>query len=153
MCGPEIGVASTKAYTSQIIAITLMALKVGEDRVSTQERREQIIQGLKDLPALVTKTLGTSKTVLDIATSIKEKKSLLVMGRGYHYGTALEGALKIKEISYVHCEGVLSGELKVSYITTYISIIQAYTYIVSLCIDLVRLQALTRHVAWTSCSC
>jgi len=112
MCGPEIGVASTKAYTSQIIAITLMALKVGEDRVSTQERREQIIQGLKDLPALVTKTLGTSKTVLDIATKIKDKKSLLVMGRGYHYGTALEGALKIKEISYVHCEGVLSGELK-----------------------------------------
>jgi len=112
MCGPEIGVASTKAYTSQIIAITMMALKVGEDRVSTQERRHSIIQALKDLPKMVTKVLEREKEVKEIAAKIKDKKSLLVMGRGFHYGTALEGALKIKEISYMHCEGVLSGELK-----------------------------------------
>jgi len=112
MCGPEIGVASTKAYTSQIIAITLMALKVGEDRISLHERRVSIIQGLKLLPELVSKTLQSEQVVRDIAEKIYMKKSLLVMGRGYHYGTALEGALKIKEISYIHCEGVLSGELK-----------------------------------------
>eukprot|EP01114_Cavostelium_apophysatum_P018598 TRINITY_DN578_c0_g1_i1.p1 TRINITY_DN578_c0_g1~~TRINITY_DN578_c0_g1_i1.p1 ORF type:complete len:667 (-),score=231.33 TRINITY_DN578_c0_g1_i1:115-2115(-) len=112
MCGPEIGVASTKAYTSQIIAITLMALKIGEDKVSTQARRDEIIQGLKELPKLVSKVLEREKTIKDIAAKIYEKKSLLVMGRGNHYGTCLEGALKIKEISYMHCEGVLSGELK-----------------------------------------
>lgn len=112
MCGPEIGVASTKAYTSQIIAITLMALKIGEDKISTKERRESIIDSLRDLPKLVARTLETEKSIKDIASKIYEKKSLLVMGRGYHYGTCLEGALKIKEISYMHCEGVLSGELK-----------------------------------------
>jgi len=112
MCGPEIGVASTKAYTSQIIAITLFALKVGDDRVSTTARRNEIIQGLKELPNLVGKALESSAAVKDIASKIYEKKSLLVMGRGYHYGTALEAALKIKELSYMHCEGVMSGELK-----------------------------------------
>jgi len=112
MCGPEIGVASTKAYTSQIIAITLMALKIGEDRISTQVRRDAIIQGLKELPTLVGKVLERDQVIKDIAKKIHLKKSLLVMGRGYHYGTCLEGALKIKEISYMHCEGVLSGELK-----------------------------------------
>jgi len=112
MCGPEIGVASTKAYTSQIIAITLMALKIGEDKTSTLERRESIIQGLRELPKLVAKTLEKDGKVKEIAAKIFEKKSLLVMGRGYQYGTCLEGALKIKEISYMHCEGVMSGELK-----------------------------------------
>jgi len=112
MCGPEIGVASTKAYTSQMVAITLMALKIGEDRISTKERRESIIQGLKELPSLVGKALESDKTVKEICSKIFKKKSLLVMGRGFQYGTCLEAALKIKEISYMHCEGVLSGELK-----------------------------------------
>jgi len=112
MCGPEIGVASTKAYTSQLIALTLMALKVGEDRVSTSERRTQIIQGLKELPKIISSVLSKEPQIKQIAKKIYKKNSLLVMGRGYHYGTCMEGALKIKEISYVHCEGVLSGELK-----------------------------------------
>jgi len=112
MCGPEIGVASTKAYTSQIIAITLFALKIGEDRVSNVDRRNEIIQSLKTLTEKISKVLETEPQILAIAKKMQDTKSLLVMGRGFHFGTCLEGALKIKEISYVHCEGVMSGELK-----------------------------------------
>jgi len=112
MCGPEIGVASTKAYTSQIIAITLMALKLGEDKVSSQSRRVEIIQGLKDLPNLISQVLNKDSDIKRIANVLQDKKSLLLMGRGYNHSTCLEGALKIKEISYLHCEGILSGELK-----------------------------------------
>jgi len=112
MCGPEIGVASTKAYTSQIIAISLMALKLGENRVTSTQRCLDIIQALKQLPQLIDKVLAQDKQVKKVAERIVEKKSLLVMGRGYNYATCLEGALKIKEISYMHCEGVLAGELK-----------------------------------------
>jgi len=111
-CGPEIGVASTKAYTSQIIALLLFALQVGEDNEPSKKRRESIIHGLQGLPALVHKTLALDAQVVDISNSIKGQRSLLIMGRGYQFATCLEGALKIKEISYMHSEGVLAGELK-----------------------------------------
>ncbi|OAA49453.1 glutamine:fructose-6-phosphate amidotransferase [Metarhizium rileyi] len=111
--GPEIGVASTKAYTSQFIAMVMFALSLSEDRVSKKERREEIMQGLANVSSQI-------KTILELDQPIKEmcekvfrnQKSLLLLGRGSQFSTALEGALKIKEISYLHCEAVMSGELK-----------------------------------------
>lgn len=111
-CGPEIGVASTKAYTSQFIAITLLALKLGEDSISSLERRKEIIKGLHDLPKLVNKALNLEPQVKEIAKQIKDAKSLFIMGRAFQQATVLEAALKIKELTYMHSEGILSGELK-----------------------------------------
>ncbi|KAI0754430.1 L-glutamine D-fructose 6-phosphate amidotransferase [Daedaleopsis nitida] len=111
--GPEIGVASTKAYTSQYIALLLMALQLSEDRISLTERRNQIIEGLHALPGQIKKVLDGDKGLQEIATGVlANQRSLLLMGRGYQYATCLEGALKIKEISYMHSEGILAGELK-----------------------------------------
>lgn len=111
--GPEIGVASTKAYTSKYIALVMIALSLSNDFLSKRERHVEIIQGLKKIPEQI-------KTVLQLEDKIKslcneflnEQKSLLLLGRGFQFATALEGALKIKEISYMHSEGVLAGELK-----------------------------------------
>ncbi|KAG8933874.1 glutamine--fructose-6-phosphate transaminase (isomerizing) [Tulasnella sp. 419] len=111
--GPEIGVASTKAYTSQYIALIMMALQLSEDRISLTERRNQIIDGLHELPAQVNQILASDKLLQQLAKeTLINSKSLLIMGRGYQYATCLEGALKIKEISYTHSEGILAGELK-----------------------------------------
>uniref|UniRef100_A0A7E4VFM4 Glutamine--fructose-6-phosphate transaminase (isomerizing) n=1 Tax=Panagrellus redivivus TaxID=6233 RepID=A0A7E4VFM4_PANRE len=110
--GPEIGVASTKAYTSQIIAIIMFALNMSDDRISLRERRAHIISELGKLPSYIETVLKLDEQVLSIAKEIYKEKSLLVMGRGYNFATCLEGALKIKELSYMHCEGILSGELK-----------------------------------------
>ncbi|KAH8736818.1 hypothetical protein BGZ61DRAFT_437092 [Ilyonectria robusta] len=111
--GPEIGVASTKAYTSQFIAMVMFALSLSEDRASKKARREEIMEGLSKISDQI-------KTILNLDSSIKtlcektfqNQKSLLLLGRGSQFSTALEGALKIKEISYLHCEAVMSGELK-----------------------------------------
>ncbi|KAJ7108741.1 hypothetical protein C8R44DRAFT_834120 [Mycena epipterygia] len=110
--GPEVGVASTKAYTSQYIALLLMALQLSEDRISFSERRNQIIDGLHSMPGMIKKVLDQDKSLQQLAATIADNKSLLLMGRGYQYATCLEGALKIKEISYMHSEGILAGELK-----------------------------------------
>ncbi|KAF7228124.1 glutamine--fructose-6-phosphate aminotransferase [isomerizing] 2 isoform X1 [Nothobranchius furzeri] len=110
--GPEIGVASTKAYTSQFVALIMFGLMMSEDRLSLQKRRQEIIQGLKMLPELIKKVLSLDEKIKTIANELYEQKSLLVMGRGYNYATCLEGALKIKEITYMHSEGILAGELK-----------------------------------------
>uniref|UniRef100_A0AC35U4Q6 Glutamine--fructose-6-phosphate transaminase (isomerizing) n=1 Tax=Rhabditophanes sp. KR3021 TaxID=114890 RepID=A0AC35U4Q6_9BILA len=110
--GPEIGVASTKAYTSQILSIIMFALSVCDDRISMVERKNDIINGLKALPEHIHNILSLDDEIKEIAKSIYEEKSLLIMGRGYHFATCLEGALKIKELSYMHCEGIMSGELK-----------------------------------------
>lgn len=91
--GPEIGVASTKAYTSQFIALVMFALMMCEDRISIQPRRYEIIQGLKELPELIKQVLKQDGEVLKLAQKLFEQKSLLVMGRGYNYATCLEGAL------------------------------------------------------------
>lgn len=111
-CGPEIGVASTKVYTTEIIAITLMALKLGENTISNQKRRIEVIQGMKSLSEMINQALSKEEDIKRIAATIKDKTSVLVMGRGYQFATCLEGALKLKEISSMHSEGVLSGELK-----------------------------------------
>ncbi|RPD75624.1 L-glutamine D-fructose 6-phosphate amidotransferase [Lentinus tigrinus ALCF2SS1-7] len=111
--GPEIGVASTKAYTSQYIALLMIALQLSEDRISLTERRNQIIEGLHALPGQIKKVLDGDKGLQELATGVlSNQRSLLIMGRGYQYATCLEGALKIKEISYMHSEGILAGELK-----------------------------------------
>ncbi|CAL8090959.1 unnamed protein product [Orchesella dallaii] len=110
--GPEIGVASTKAYTSQFIALVMFALMMCEDRISIQPRRYEIIQGLKNLPEQINLVLKQDENVQTLAKELYEQKSLLVMGRGYNYATCLEGALKIKELTYMHSEGILAGELK-----------------------------------------
>lgn len=111
--GPEIGVASTKAYTSQFIAMVMFALSLSEDRASKQRRREEIMQGLADISTQIKHVLEQDTYIKDLcAKTFKDQKSLLLLGRGSQFSTALEGALKIKEISYLHCEAVMSGELK-----------------------------------------
>uniref|UniRef100_A0A646QIN2 glutamine--fructose-6-phosphate transaminase (isomerizing) n=1 Tax=Hemiscolopendra marginata TaxID=943146 RepID=A0A646QIN2_9MYRI len=110
--GPEIGVASTKAYTSQIISLVMFAMVMSEDRISIQPRRSEIIQGLKRLPDQIKEVLKVDEKVHDLAKELYQQKSLLVMGRGYNFATCLEGALKIKELTYMHSEGILAGELK-----------------------------------------
>ncbi|KAE8614392.1 hypothetical protein XENTR_v10008142 [Xenopus tropicalis] len=110
--GPEIGVASTKAYTSQFVALVMFGLMMSEDRISMQERRMEIIKSLKSLPRMIKDVLALDEQIQDIAHELYNQRSLLVMGRGYNYATCLEGALKIKEITYMHSEGILAGELK-----------------------------------------
>lgn len=110
--GPEIGVASTKAYTSQILSLTMFALVMAEDRISLQPRRSEIIQGLKQLPEMIRKVLELDDKVLSIAKELYQKRSLLIMGRGFNFATCLEGALKVKELTYMHSEGIQAGELK-----------------------------------------
>ncbi|OTA97898.1 hypothetical protein M434DRAFT_18811 [Hypoxylon sp. CO27-5] len=111
--GPEIGVASTKAYTSQFVAMVMFALSLSEDRASKQKRREEIIEGLSKISEQIKEILKLDQSIKELcAKTFKNQKSLLLLGRGSQYSTALEGALKIKEISYLHCEAVMSGELK-----------------------------------------
>lgn len=110
--GPEIGVASTKAYTSQFISLVMFALMMCEDRISIQPRRSEIIQGLKQLPEHIKDVLAVDNSVAELAKELYPNKSMLVMGRGYNFATCLEGALKIKELTYMHSEGILAGELK-----------------------------------------
>jgi glutamine---fructose-6-phosphate transaminase (isomerizing) len=110
--GCEIGVASTKAYTSQIVAITMLALALSDDSISRRDARDAIIDGLKDLPQAVKRALSLDKQMLELAVKLKDEQSLLVFGRGYNYATALEAALKVKEVSLMHSEGILAGEMK-----------------------------------------
>jgi len=111
--GPEVGVASTKAYTSQYISLIMMAIQLSEDRISMTERRNAIIDELHELPRHIKEVLKLDAQLQSLAKDVLFKeKSLLILGRGYQHATCLEGALKIKEISYMHSEGILAGELK-----------------------------------------
>ncbi|GAY59934.1 hypothetical protein CUMW_198240 [Citrus unshiu] len=110
--GAEIGVASTKAYTSQIVVMAMLALAIGGDTISTQARREAIIDGLCDLPNKVREVLKLDQEMKVLAKQLIAEQSLLVFGRGYNYATALEGALKVKEVALMHSEGILAGEMK-----------------------------------------
>ncbi|CAH8642214.1 unnamed protein product [Dicrocoelium dendriticum] len=110
--GPEIGVASTKAYTSQVIALVMFALVLSEDRISLQPRRNAIIEGLNKLSDQIRTVLELDKLIRSLAEKLYHKRSILVMGRGSNYATCLEGALKLKELTYLHAEGILTGELK-----------------------------------------
>ncbi|XP_043726117.1 glutamine--fructose-6-phosphate aminotransferase [isomerizing] 2-like isoform X2 [Telopea speciosissima] len=110
--GCEIGVASTKAYTSQIAVMAMLALAIGGDTISNQARREAIIDGLVDLPNKVREVLKLDEEIKDLAKLLMAEQSLLVFGRGYNYATALEGALKVKEVALMHSEGIIAGEMK-----------------------------------------
>ncbi|KAJ9601401.1 hypothetical protein L9F63_000425, partial [Diploptera punctata] len=110
--GPEIGVASTKAYTSQFISLVMFALVMSEDRISLQARRSEIIKGLQHLDEQIREVLKLDEKVLELAKDLYQHKSLLIMGRGYNYATCMEGALKVKELTYMHSEGIMAGELK-----------------------------------------
>ncbi|ALC47648.1 Gfat2 [Drosophila busckii] len=110
--GPEIGVASTKAYTSQFISLVMFALVMSEDRLSLQQRRLEIIAGLAQLDEHIRHVLQLNSQVQELAKELYQHKSLLIMGRGFNFATCLEGALKVKELTYMHSEGILAGELK-----------------------------------------
>lgn len=110
--GPEIGVASTKAYTSQIISLVLFGLTMAEDRLSLRQRCKEVMESLRILPDMIRKVLESDSQIKEIAASLVDQRSLLVMGRGYNFANCLEGALKVKELTYMHSEGILAGELK-----------------------------------------
>merc|ERR1711970_1116854 len=90
----------------------MFALVMCEDRISLQARRSEIIQGLNQLPEKIKAVLELDEQILAISKELHQQKSLLIMGRGYNFATCLEGALKVKELTYMHCEGIQSGELK-----------------------------------------
>ncbi|XP_046391779.1 glutamine--fructose-6-phosphate aminotransferase [isomerizing] 2 isoform X2 [Ischnura elegans] len=110
--GPEIGVASTKAYTSQFISMVMFALVMSEDRISLKSRRHEIIEGLCQLGDQIKEVLKLDEAVKELAEDLFQNKSLLIMGRGYNFATCMEGALKVKELTYMHSEGIMAGELK-----------------------------------------
>ena len=110
--GPEIGVASTKAFTSQIVALTLLSLKLGRlTNLSVLQGRE-LVQALRRIPGQVREVLGRADRVESIAEEFKDSTNFLYLGRGYNFPVALEGALKLKEISYIHAEGYPAAEMK-----------------------------------------
>jgi len=111
--GIEIGVCSTKAYISQIIVLVMIALSLG-DRYSYRSRNIEIMKSLSAIGELMKTTLALDSQIKKIVDSWGEidKKSVLVLGRGYNYATCLEGARKLQEVSLLHSEGILSGELK-----------------------------------------
>ncbi|MBV9028236.1 MAG: glutamine--fructose-6-phosphate transaminase (isomerizing), partial [Candidatus Eremiobacteraeota bacterium] len=111
--GPEIGVAATKTYVSQVTVLTLFALYLAHLRESTDERRLiATAEGTKLLPAAVDVVLDTSAEIRDVARRFRKAPSVLFLGRYVNVPTALEGALKLKEISYIHAEGYAAGEMK-----------------------------------------
>jgi len=111
--GPEIGVASTKAFTSQLVALYLLALRLGQVRGTlTSEASKPYIDALLQLPVLLEQTLKLAPEVEEIAARFHARTDFLYLGRGINYPIALEGALKLKEISYIHAEGYPAGEMK-----------------------------------------
>ena len=110
--GPEIGVASTKAFTSQVCVLSMLALYFGRLRHLSYEAGQRIIDQLEALPEAVEKALLCNEQVKEIATKYKDCTNFLYLGRHYNFPTALEGALKLKEISYIHAEGYPSAEMK-----------------------------------------
>ncbi len=111
--GPEIGVASTKAFTAQVSVLTLMALAVAQIRGTiSQERLRVVLSEIESIPALVEKALQTNDEVIKIAEQFKDARNFLYSGRGVNFPVALEGALKLKEISYIHAEGYPAAEMK-----------------------------------------
>ncbi|HET7583613.1 MAG TPA: glutamine--fructose-6-phosphate transaminase (isomerizing) [Gemmatimonadaceae bacterium] len=110
--GPEIGVASTKAFTSQVVALTLFALRLARLRGLPQEEGRRIVEGLQALPAQIRSVLDEAAHIESIAREFKDARNFLYLGRGYNFPAALEGALKLKEISYIHAEGYPAAEMK-----------------------------------------
>jgi glucosamine--fructose-6-phosphate aminotransferase (isomerizing) len=110
--GPEVGVASTKAFTSQIVSLALLGLYLGRARGLTTERGRELVCRLIQLPQLVTRTLALEPEIQALAARFAEARNFLYLGRGVNFPAALEGALKLKEISYIHAEGYPAAEMK-----------------------------------------
>lgn len=111
--GPEIGVASTKAFTGQVTVLTLLALAIGKEKGTIGEAEYQAIaQGLWNVPARINEVLGLNNKIADLSRTFTYAHNFLYLGRGYSYPVALEGALKLKEISYIHAEGYPAAEMK-----------------------------------------
>lgn len=111
--GPEIGVASTKAFTTQLVALALLMTSIGKVKGTLSKEQEVlIVQGLQKLPTLIQKALTHETAIEQLAQSFADKQNALFLGRGTMYPIAMEGALKLKEISYIHAEAYPAGELK-----------------------------------------
>jgi glucosamine--fructose-6-phosphate aminotransferase (isomerizing) len=113
LCGPEIGVASTKAFTAQLTALASLVIAAGVARgVLTPEREAELVRGLVSLPTAVSAALRAEEQIAEIAKRLSKAKDVLYLGRGQMFPVAMEGALKLKEISYIHAEAYAAGELK-----------------------------------------
>jgi glucosamine--fructose-6-phosphate aminotransferase (isomerizing) len=110
--GPEIGVASTKAFTSQVAALALLTLKLARLRTMSVVRGREVAEAMLALPAQIQSILDRASDVEEIAERFKDATNFLYLGRGYQFPVALEGALKLKEISYIHAEGYPAAEMK-----------------------------------------
>jgi len=110
--GPEIGVASTKAFTSQVVALALFTLYLGRRRDLSLDRGHALVQALQALPDQVDEVLGLNGEMLVLAEEYGDVSNFLYLGRGYQFPVALEGALKLKEVSYIHAEGYPAAEMK-----------------------------------------
>jgi glucosamine--fructose-6-phosphate aminotransferase (isomerizing) len=111
--GPEIGVAATKTFTSQVLVLLLLALKIGKlnQKIGAEDIYHNIVK-LKELSRVIRNTLDTNDEIIKISKELKKSHSVFFIGRGINYPLSLEGALKLKEISYIHAEGFAAGELK-----------------------------------------
>jgi glucosamine--fructose-6-phosphate aminotransferase (isomerizing) len=110
--GPEIGVASTKAFTCQLAVLLMMALKIGRCRRLSRQRGSEICAEIRKIPGLVRSVLQRNDEIIAVAAQYAKAKDFFFLGRGCMYPVALEGALKLKEISYIHAEGYHAAELK-----------------------------------------
>jgi len=111
--GPKIGVASTKAFTAQVTVLTLLALQIAWKRGTiTDSRFQSLLSELESIPSKVEKALSSDEKIKELAAKFKDARNFLYLGRGYGFPVALEGALKLKEISYIHAEGYPAAEMK-----------------------------------------
>jgi glucosamine--fructose-6-phosphate aminotransferase (isomerizing) len=110
--GPEIGVASTKAFTAQVAVLSMLAIELGRRRHVGSDEAGRLIEELSQIPEKIERILELSDHIRDIAAANIEKENWLFLGRGFNYPVALEGALKLKEISYIHAEGLPAAEMK-----------------------------------------
>jgi len=111
--GPEIGVASTKAFTGQLVSLSLLATAIGKAKKTISRDREKLIaNGLNKLPGLIEEVLNIEPVIKEISNDFLHKNNALFLGRGTKHAIAMEGALKLKEISYIHAEAFAAGELK-----------------------------------------
>lgn len=113
LAGPEIGVASTKAFTAQLCALAAAAIAAGKARGQISREQEiELVDALNGIPRLISESFALDAPIAELARDMSKARDVIYLGRGVHYPIALEGALKLKEISYIHAEGYASGELK-----------------------------------------
>jgi glucosamine--fructose-6-phosphate aminotransferase (isomerizing) len=110
--GPEIGVASTKAFTTQLTALSMLVIALAKQRTADAERERSLVQRLIEIPSIIEKTLSLDPVIYELAKRFADKQHALFLGRGALSAIAMEGALKLKEISYIHAEAYAAGELK-----------------------------------------